>query len=422
MRSKAIQEVIGQPPSWLHRYGITAVLVAFLALFAVGYFLEVPETVTASIQLETSNPPIDVAAPLMGKISHAAPENTEVEKSQILAHLNDNTGNLETILALSEELSAFTPKNKRLPNLTEYEIGDIGSLKKDLYEYLQLFRGDGINTSLYVNQAIGTYNQNIEALKEEIANSKRIITEKEALIDKIPERREELKKVYEKTRNPDDIAPIQQLNTEYNRLIDDIKLQEGLIIQKKREIQNQELEKTKVQNDVRGNQNSRQKQLELTLLNLKTEVEIWKSQHLIVAPESGTLVYQGKLKAKETLVEKGDKIFSIIPSGARDSIEGKLWVNSEASVKIEVGKPVKIAFSAYKPAEYGLIEGVVVNKATLPKNGQYLVTVALPNQMQTSKKKTIPFEHKMLGEAQIITNDRRFTGLIFEQFWEMLER
>jgi len=201
----------------------------------------------------------------------------------------------------------------------------------------------------------------------------------------IPKRRKLLKDTYATSKDKEDIAPIQQLLSDEKRINDDIKISEGQIIQKQRDIKDEELKKSEIQNNLKGTQIKRQDQLELSLLRLKTEVEAWKKQHIIKSPIAGRLYHLEKLKAKDLLIDKGDKIFSIVPLGSQDSIEGKLYLRSDESVKVKTG----------------LLNGVVTDKATIPQNGQYQITVAVEKNLMTSKGKQIPFEHQMLGEAKI---------------------
>jgi len=153
---------------------------------------------------------------------------------------------------------------------------------------------------------------------------------------------------------------------------------------RKREIKDREQEKTNLQSSIAGTQRTKRQNLQVAFSRLKSKLEEWSNKYIIKAPEDGVLIYQGKLKSKEYLVDKRDKIFAIIQENATDEIEGKLYVSSQELAKIEEGKRVKIKFSAYRPSEYGLLNGIVTDKATIPQNGQYLVTVALPNGMQIS--------------------------------------
>jgi len=422
LRSKAFQEVLGEPPSWLQRWGITAVFVALISLFIVGHFLEYPETVNAPIKLETANPPVEVAATALGTISDYLPEDTLVEKSTVLARISDNSGDFNTILELSEELSTYTSDSKVLPDLVRFEYSEIGFLKNDLFEYIQIFRGNSNAGNNFQNRAIVTYNQNIADLKKEIEELKRLIESKNDVLAKIPERIKVLSETYGKSRDKEDITPIQQLNSDKDRIKGDIKINEGLITQKRRNIKEQELRISEIKSGLQGTETSRQNKLDLILKRLKTEVEAWKKQHIIKAPITGTLYHLDKLKAKELLIDKGDKIFSIVPLGSQDSIEGKLYLRSEEAVKVNPGQKVKIKFSGYRLSKYGLLTGVVTDKATIPQNGQFQITVAIEKNMATTKGENIPFSHQLQGDANIITKNRRFTGIIFDQFIEMLNR
>jgi len=422
LRSKAFQEVLGEPPSWLQRWGILTIFIAFISLFVVGYFLKYPETITASIELETANPPVEVAATALGTISDYLPEDTLIEEAAILARISDNSGDFNTILELSKELATSTPENKVLPDLGRFEFSKIGDLQNDVFEYLQLFRGNSNAGNNYQNQAIFTYNQNIADLKKEIIDLESRIQSKNEELTKIPERIKILQDTYGKSLDNKEIAAIQQLNSDKDRIKGDIKINDGLITQKRRNIKDEELKISEIRSGLKGTRNSRQNRLELNLKRLKTDIETWKKQHIIKAPIAGTVYHLDKLKAKELLIDKGDKIFSIVPLGSQDSIEGKLYLRSEEAVKVNQGQKVKIKFSAFRPSEYGLLNGIVTDKATIPQNGQYQVTVAVEKNLRTTKGRNIPFSHQLQGEAKIITKDRRFTGIIFDQFMEMLNR
>lgn len=434
IRSKAFQEVLGEPPSWLLRWGITVIFFAFIALFVVGYFLEYPETVTASIRLETSNPPVEIGASALGNIIYFLPEDTLVEKGDVIARISDRVGNFDDIMALIEALEPYTTDSRTLPNLVQFQDSNIGLIAPDLLQYIQFYQGNGISSNLLKNQALNDFNKNVQTINAEIAVLENRIIEKRTAISNIPKKIESLRQTFlEKNNKNKNQAKRDSLNLNYQAIVRQLNAEKaalkGEIIglnddidKKRREIKDREIATSNYQTSIQGNQITQRQKLELSFSILKNKLEEWKTKHLILATEKGTLVHQGKLKAKEFLVDVGDKIFAIVLPGAENNIEGKLYLSSQESVKIKVGQTVKIKFSAYRPSEFGLLEGVVVDKATIPENGQYLVTINLVERMKTTKDKQIPFEHQMQGEAEIITEDRRFTDLIFKQFREMLGR
>jgi multidrug efflux pump subunit AcrA (membrane-fusion protein) len=88
-----ITQMIGNPPSWLLNYGISAVAWVVLILLALSYFIKYPDVVTAKVMLTTENPPIRMLAKTGGRVSHLLVKNNEiVEAGQLLAVM-ENTAN-----------------------------------------------------------------------------------------------------------------------------------------------------------------------------------------------------------------------------------------------------------------------------------------------------------------------------------------
>ncbi len=425
LRSKAFQEVLGEPPSWLLRWGISAILLAFIALFVVGYFFKYPETVTASIRLETSNPPVEITAMTSGMVKPSFKEQVLVKKGATLSQIKHiNSGNANQILNLDTMLMQSNKKGfVTVPDFNEMNKWDLGPVKGDYLKFYQAFFGTG-STNTAQNQAFNSYDEDIRIFRQDIIELEKIIAGKNARLKRIPTRRTELQDAYKKSKSLKDIPVLDALLQEETRLKEEIKIHQQKISDKERDIVNTQNRKSQLKQDVQQDRNTREQNIAFATSSLRSKIEEWKIGHIIKAPISGTLVYQNKLKANidSFLIERGEKIFAIIPENAEQDIEGKLYLSSEESLKIKNGQEVKIKISAYKPSEYGLLSGIVIDKATLPTNGQYLVRVQLINGMKTSKNRQIHFEHQMQGEAEIITEDRRFTDLIFDQFKEMLSR
>ena len=425
IRSKAFQEVLGEPPSWLLRWGITVIFFAFIALFAVGYFLEYPETVTASIRLETSNPPLEIYAATSGTVKPNFKEQVLVTREATLSLIkNINSGSANQILALDSMLMEFDKKGfVTVPDFKKMDKWDLGPVKGDYLKFYQAFFGTG-STNIAQTQTINSYDEDIRIFRQDIIELEKIKKGRQARLNRIPGRRKELKAAYTKSKSLKDIPNLDALLQEEIRLKEEIKATEQKISDKRRDIVNAQNKKSQIRQDVQQDKNFREQNIEFATSSLRNKIEEWKVGHIIKAPISGTLIYQDKLKAKidSFSVEKGERLFALIPENAEQDIEGKLYLSSEESLKIKNGQTVKIKISAYKPSEYGLLSGIVIDKATLPINGQYLVRVQLTNGMKTSKNRGIHFEHQMQGEAEIITEDRRFTDLIFKQFREMLGR
>lgn len=422
LRGQEFQEVLGEPPSWLLKWGITAILVVIIVLFLLGCLIKSPESITAPIRLETSNPPKEVIAAVIGTISPIVSEKTQVEKGQVIAQIEDKFGDLKSILALDTLLSKYEASNRNVPNFAEIDSWDLGPVKSDYLKFFQAFAEPNSYSPNLFKQGAPNFVAKEKSIRGEITSLERQKAQKQLRVDKIPETRKKFQDTYGKSKSQEDNTKLHVLREEELNLMEGIDALNVQIAAKHREIQDLKYQKTVFEQDLRGEQITKQQNINIYLKTLQSKIEEWKKQHLIESPVKGTLVYSDKIKTKEYLVKEGQRIFAVIPPGAQDTIEGKLYLSSEEFIKVQLGQKVKIKFSAYRPSEFGLLNGTVSDKASLPENGQYQVYVSLDNGMQSSKGKTIGFEHQMQGEAQIITSERRLVSLIFEQFKEIIGR
>ncbi|RMG76940.1 MAG: HlyD family secretion protein, partial [Bacteroidetes bacterium] len=65
-----ILAIMGNPPGWILRWGITVIFFVVGALLLVSYLVEYADTIPAEVTLTTQNPPIPVVAKANGKITN----------------------------------------------------------------------------------------------------------------------------------------------------------------------------------------------------------------------------------------------------------------------------------------------------------------------------------------------------------------
>ena len=53
LRSEEVQEILGRPPRWLVRVGISIIFIVVIGLFVGSYFLKYPDILSASITVTT---------------------------------------------------------------------------------------------------------------------------------------------------------------------------------------------------------------------------------------------------------------------------------------------------------------------------------------------------------------------------------
>ena len=63
-----IQQILGNPPGWILRWGILLVFLSMIVFFALAWFIKYPDIIEAPMVLTTQNPPIRVVARSNGSI------------------------------------------------------------------------------------------------------------------------------------------------------------------------------------------------------------------------------------------------------------------------------------------------------------------------------------------------------------------
>ena len=107
---------------------------------------------------------------------------------------------------------------------------------------------------------------------------------------------------------------------------------------------------------------------------------------------------------------------NIVPNSSSKPI-GKVNLPILHSGKVKIGQNVKITLDNYPYMEFGMLEGKVSNISLMPDSeNMYLVDVELSNDLTTTYKKELLFQHEMSGQAKIITKKISLLGRVFNNF------
>lgn len=128
-------------------------------------------------------------------------------------------------------------------------------------------------------------------------------------------------------------------------------------------------------------------------------------------------------------VSQGQEIFSVISKENKPS--GELILPSSGAGKVKVGQEVIVKLENYPYQQYGTIKGKVesisltTNQSRDKNNAfvnNYLITVNLPNSLKTNFGSALDFKSELRGSADIITEDRRFVGRLFDNLKTSYQR
>ena len=140
-----VDQILGHPPSWILRWGLTLVLFTVIILGGIAWLIKYPDVIPAEVTIITENPTIPIVARASGKASHLFVENFEkVKKDQIIAII-DNPANHNDILELKKLLNQI-PRDFEHSNFDNFissknlSLGNIQSSYANLEQKILEFK------------------------------------------------------------------------------------------------------------------------------------------------------------------------------------------------------------------------------------------------------------------------------------------
>jgi multidrug resistance efflux pump len=417
-----ITQMIGNPPSWLLNYGISAVAWVVLILLALSYFIKYPDVVTAKVMLTTENPPIRMLAKTGGRVSHLLVKNNEiVEAGQLLAVM-ENTANWRDVLKLEAQLNS--PKILTLKNNNKLKLG---SLQNSYSTYTQNFK----DYLFFLNQ--NGVLAKINHLLKQIASLKQLnnnlLRQKDIQLREFELSGKELQR--QKQLNTEGVvsdSEFEKFSAAYLQQKRAIEANEVGFINNEMQIKQNEAQITDLQQGKKDNQNTKELTHQEDSRRLKSAIEEWKQAYLVTAPISGK-VSMAKIWSPQQAISGGDEIFAVVPfsgntEGGQKTI-AKAILPLANSGKVKTGLKSNIRLEGYPYQQYGILEGKVENISLLPQAGKdgdnYLLELSVNDSLTTTYGKKLTLKQEMQGISNIITEDRRVIARLFDRLQDLLK-
>ena len=405
VRSEEVQEIIGRPPHWLVRWGITAFFGVLGLVFLSAAVIKYPEVIQAPLRLTAVNAPQSLESRISGKLVRITVENNSiVREGDVLAWLESTAHHVE-VLRLSETVDAMQVwllegNPQQLSGFDIEQFTNLGEIQNAFQGFDQAYRE-------FVSYLPGGfYPRQREILVKELAYTQDLLeqlhTQKEIQQEDVNLARREVD-IQRRLAEGDFISPIELARAEAEFSARQLPLQqtESAIINnfvsqiaKEREIM--ELDKRM----------DEQSSTFLQALNsLRSVIDEWKTQYLVTAPYHGRVVFAGILQENQSLAV-GRPLFYIQPENT--SFFGELRVGQASFGKIEEGQPVQVRFSGYPYHEYGSVFGRVDYFSDFPvQDSLFFAKVSFPDGLVTNYGREITPSNGMTGQAEIITQDMR---------------
>lgn len=413
IRSEEVQDILGQIPSWIVRWGTVVILATILILMVGSMFISYPDKKRADILVTTENPPANLVARSSGQIVELFVDDSQFVKINTHLAVIENPADYSDVLSLQYDIEAIKTiianleKGEYIPLINTYTLGDIQSSYAEFinaYEnYFQFLDRDyHTQTINSIKDEIRRFQMLDNGLNRQVSIQRReyqlaqrqyerdsTVHVKGAISDKEVEVSEqhvlmvELK--YEKSRKEkiDNEIKIQGLNKNINDL--------QLLAREDRDLK---------QTDVRE-----------AFEKMIGQIDIWETKYLLKARIDGVVSFTS-IYSETQNVQEGDIVMTIIPDNPGEII-GKISLPIEGSGKVKIDQTVNIKFANYPHLEFGMVKGVIRSISQVSEDQQYILEVDFPEGLVTYYNNPIPFKQEMFGHAEIITDDRVLIERIF---------
>ncbi|MDY0780808.1 HlyD family secretion protein [Tenacibaculum sp. IB213877] len=415
IRSEEVQEILSYVPNWMIRWGNTLIFLLIIMLLFLTWFIKYPDIISTEVMLTTSLPPEKLYAKTGGQFeTFLVKDGEEVSKNKVLAIL-ENSASYQDVLFLKSIIDTISiDKNKfafPLNDIPPLVLGDITSsfsqFENDYSEYilnqkLTPFKSENIANKMSVIEARGRLQillsqkeinlKELEFKQNDLGRSRKMFEQ-----GVISEKEKELKEV-----------EFLQAKRAYKSLETSISQIRELISNSNKNLEGTTIKET--QNNIRLQNKAIQ-----SFLYLKKAIRDWEKTYALTSSVSGKVSYLSFWDKNQT-VKSGDLIFTIVPGSSDNSFIGKIKAPAQNSGKIKKGQKVQIKLLNYPSDEFGEINGKVMSISVIPdEKGNYLIDVAVPQNLVTTYKKQINFKQEMMGTADIVTEDLRLIERFFYQ-------
>ena len=417
--TESITDIIGNPPGWLLRSGITVLSLVTISILMLSHMIKYPDKINATGHITTEDPPIALIAPqnaIIDEIYASNGQNVTVGDEIIYFKNTADRTDVDQYKRWIENA-----KQGSISNLSnQFNLGGLQSTYSQLLLILQEY--DEVKGQRSAYSQISTIKEelsNIEALNNTIDIEESHYSAEEELAHIEVNR---AKHMYQEGL----IAKVELEQAERN------------FAQFSRQVQS--TTKNKVQNEIRLDQLNleakkiaEQRNTELRnyrfklnqlITQIEEEIDRWYHQHIVYAETTGIIEIAEFIEPKYS-ISSGNQIAYVIPSSGDNEklIKSKLPVAGAG--KVDIGTKCIIKLHNYPYKEFGVLTATISEISRLPTisdNGAaYEIIIDLPDQIITDYDHMIPYKPNMTTAIEVITEDKSILSRITEQLTDLIQ-
>lgn len=416
LRSEEVQEIMGQIPTWIVRWGTTILFFVVTVLIIGSYFFKYPDVIIAQMKLTGQNPATSVVTRSAGKIKELfVRDNQQVKEGDWLAVI-ENHAKIKDVIYLEKTLQRcgldIDSLNRAFIKHKELSLGDIQTTYTGLLTALHAYKN---------YREVNYYPQKINSICKQIALYKTYYNEIDQQTKTMSEQYKLAKLQYARDSLLYSQSVISSFEHETARaalLQNRYTLEGALASVENLKIQIAQQEQTLL--DLTLEQNEKEFTLKQGLQTSREQVlnsiSEWKLRYCLIAPVEGIVTFT-KYWNENQYIPAGEIAFTVVPQG-KNRLMGKIQIPIVRSGKVKKDQRVIVRVSNFPDQEFGIVNGIISNISLVPIDGFYVADINFPNGLRTNYGIDLPISPETQATAEIVTEDLR----LIERFYLPIKR
>ena len=406
LRSEEVQEILGRPPRWIVRVGISIIFVVVAGLFVGSYFLKYPDILPATITVTTENLPAGVMAMTTGKIDTiAVAEKQTIREGDLLAIVR-NPAKYKDVMWVKRMLDGADTVAVETWFTASLQLGDVQSA----------YTAYDIALTDYRHFVVTDYhNRKIKVVQKQITAQKSLL---QKTVNQLQISRQQLSAAQKLFAMDSTLYGKGMLSlADYQSARGAFLQQQSSFESAKMSVDNQQMSILQSEQSIFDLEQQRideEQKLTSALSSAKeqlsAQIRQWEQSYLLVAPCDGIVTFT-KYWQENQNVNAGEVLVTVVPDGDMQVV-GKILLPQQGAGKVKVGQTVNVKFDNFPYLEYGLVKVSIRNISLVPvqvdeNTKAYMLEVEFPDKLVTTYGKELVFSQEMTGTAEIITDDLR---------------
>jgi HlyD family secretion protein len=413
IRSEEVQDILGQIPSWIVRWGTVVILATILIILAGSLIFRYPDIKRADILVTTENPPANLIARTDGQIEDLFVHDSQFVKIKTHLAVIENPAEYSDVISLRfdiEEIRTIIANLDREEHISLTNTYTLGEIQSSYAEFINKYE------NYFSFLELDYYAKTIESKEEEIRRFEVLNYSLRQQVSILRNEYQLAKRQYSRDSilHADEVIPDADIDrSEQTKLASQLKFETSRGDMSANQIEISKLDQEVLQLQLRAREEREQMQTDVreAFEKLIGQIDIWEQIYLLQAPLDGVVSFT-RYYSETQNVREGDIVMTIIPASPGEII-GKINLPLEGSGKVEIGQKVNIQFANFPHLEYGMVRGKIRTISQVPDDQLYVLEVELPDSLVTYYDFEIPFKQEMYGRAEIITDDRVLIERIF---------